>query len=61
MFVDINHEKQYIDIWLAKSEATPDALIADMRQQFPKYDIAVWHSGTKNLLDLTRDLLCNNL
>ena len=61
MFVDINHEKQYIDIWLAKSDAIPDSMVEDMRLQFPKYDIVIWHSGTKDLLDLTRELLCNNL
>ena len=61
MFVDINHEHRYIDIWLAKSDLLPQSLVADMLCQYPKYDVTVWHSGTCDLAELTYELLCNNL
>lgn len=61
MFVDINHECKYVDIWLANSDIEPKNLITDIVNQYPKYDIIVWRSGTRDLAKLTCELLSNNL
>ena len=59
MTIDINHDKHYIDIWLAHGEALPDTkLLQEARKE--DYDVIVWRSGSGNLAALTSALLRNN-
>ena len=55
MQIQRNDELRYIDIWLRTEEPTPD--LADICQRFPNYDIALWHSGHRDLAELTGQLL----
>ena len=54
MVMDRNDEQRYIDIWLRADETAPD--LTDLRQRFPGYQIVVWHSGRRNLGELTAQL-----
>lgn len=55
MLVDRNDEQKYIDVWLKANEPTPS--LTDLRQRFPGYQIVVWHSGSRDLGQLTAQLL----
>ena len=59
MSVDVNFDKRYIDIWLDRGEPTPDR--SEIRQRFPGYQIAVFHSGSGDLAGLTAELLKVNV
>ena len=57
--IEVNLEKNYVDIWLAHDEAPPD--LEALRALFPKYQIVQWRSGTGDLASLTAGLLRNNI
>ena len=59
MTIDINIKDKYIDLWLDRGESTPD--LGELRQQFPGYQITVFHSGSGDLASLTAELLKVNL
>lgn len=58
MIAERNDEKRYIDIWLKRDEPTPD--LTEYRRCFPDYTITVWHSGHRDLGELTAQLLHAN-
>ena len=59
MTIDINIKDKYIDLWLDRGESTPD--LGELRQQFPDYQITIFHSGSGDLASLTAELLKVNL
>lgn len=59
MTIEVNIKSKYIDIWLGHGESTPD--LSSIHQQFPGYQIAVFHSGDGDLALLTGELLKVNL
>lgn len=60
MCIEVNHKKQYLDIWLAYTEDVSQSFVDDFRVRYPRYTVVVWRSGRGDLIELTRNLLeCN--
>lgn len=60
MVIDINVTAKYIDFWLGRGETPPD--LKAYQEQYPGFDIAVFHSGSGDVKALTATLLkvnCN--
>lgn len=65
MKIEINHQSKLATVWLAQGEhespavnAQLDALCRDCKSR--KYMVAVYQSGSRDLLDQTRGLLVHN-
>ena len=65
MKINISHEEKLATVWLAQEErenpmikARLDALYADCKAH--KYQVAVYHSGSRQLTEQTSSLLCYN-
>lgn len=59
MLIEKDDRSKFIDIWLKKEEESPD--LNKLHQRFPGYFITVWHSGDRDLGQLTAELLRTNL
>ena len=60
--MQINHNNKLISIWLKTNELCDRSILNKILQDKPKdYLLAVYYSGTENLIELTTDLLCRNL
>ena len=65
MEININHKSKTVEVWLNTHE-TQDLVLKErlrlLYQVFStqKYLVAVFHSGNRDLVQLTNDLLCYN-
>lgn len=61
MEINIDDENKIVSIWCAKSEKADTAVKAIQKvKQYKKYTVAVFHSGTKDLYEGTKNLLRHN-
>lgn len=65
MEIDVNDQKKQVLIWLSKAESRDEALKKSLKPLYQKYKamkylVAVYHSGTEDLEELTRDLVLYN-
>ena len=66
MEINVHHDKKTVDIWLTRAEATDNALRESLNPIYKKYVemeyfVAVFESGTEDLLEGTAALLQYNL
>ena len=66
MEINVHHDKKTVDIWLTRAEAADNALRESLKPMYKKYAdmeyfVAVFESGTEDLLEGMAALLQYNL
>lgn len=66
MEINVDKEKEMVDIWLTKAEKNDEKLKESLKEVYKKYSeqkylVAVFMSGEQDLYENTRDLLLYNL
>ena len=65
MEINVDKEKEMVDIWLTKAEKNDEKLKESLKEVYKKYSeqkylVAVFMSGEQDLYENTRDLLLYN-
>ena len=65
MEINVDREKEMVDIWLTKAEKNDEKLKESLKEVYKKYSeqkylVAVFMSGEQDLYENTRDLLLYN-
>lgn len=65
MKMQVNHQRQIVEVWLTNQEQQDAALMESLQAQYQqykekKYKVAVFRSGGRELAGLTEDLLIHN-
>lgn len=65
MKIEVNHQDKLTAVWLTQGEREDPAVRAQLERLYAdckarKYMVAVYQSGTRDLLDQTSGLICYN-
>ena len=65
MKIEVSYQEKLTTVWLARGEQEDPAVQRQLQKLYDeskakKYMVAVFHSGSQDLLRQTSDLLCHN-